>query len=543
MQKVCQNCSQEFTCSEQDQHFYQKMAVPTPSLCPQCRMQRRLAFRNDRFLYKSTSSLSGKEIITMYHPDSEFTVYDQKEWWSEGWDPLKYGRDFDFTKGFFEQFAELQKAVPRFNVFNRDTENCEYVNYAPHCKNCYLLFGSWFNQDCFYGQTLNECKDCIDNLFLDKSELCYENVDCSSSYRSFFCQNSSNVTDSYFCFDCQNVQNCIGCWNLRGASFQIFNKPVSKEEFKKESAKFSSYNYLQKFKKRFAETIRKEAIHKSFVGTNNQNVSGNFIFQCKNAHHCFSAYRSEDISFCSRAFDQKDSYDFEGGGKGELTYEGMSNDFAYNSIGSMTCEHLHDSHYCDLCFNCKNCFGCVGLRYQEYCILNKRYSKDEYEKLLPKIIEDLKQKNEWGEFFPIKLSPFSYNETLAQEYFPLSKNEAIAKGYHWRIEKPPTETQIITVPDTIHEIDENILKEILICETCQKPFKIIKPEFIFYQKQNLAIPRLCPNCRHAERMNLRLPRKLWNRGCHQCSQPMKTSYSPERPERVYCEKCYLGIVY
>ena len=27
---------------------------------------------------------------------------------------------------------------------------------------------------------------------------------------------------------------------------------------------------------------------------------------------------------------------------------------------------------------------------------------------------------EWGEFFPSSLSPFGYNETVAQEYFPLT---------------------------------------------------------------------------------------------------------------------------
>ena len=38
----------------------------------------------------------------------------------------------------------------------------------------------------------------------------------------------------------------------------------------------------------------------------------------------------------------------------------------------------------------------------------------------------------YGEFFPSELSPFCYNETIAQEYFPLTKEEATEQGYKWK---------------------------------------------------------------------------------------------------------------
>ncbi len=544
MQQTCKNCSTILEITEIDQEFYQRMAVPTPSLCPKCRTQRRLAFRNDRSLYHTKSALSKKGIITMYNPTHGFTVYEQKEWYSDKWNPLDYGREFDFTRSFFEQFAELQKQVPRFNVFNLDTENCEYVNYAPHCKNCYLLFGSWFNEDCLYGQTLNECKNCVDNLFVDKSELCYENIDCNNNYDAKFCQNSNNVIDSYFCFDCQNVQNCIGCWNLRNKSYHVFNKPVSKEKFEEEQQKFASRKHTEDFKRQFTELISKQAIHRDFIGQNNQNVSGNLIFNCKNAKYCFSVYRSEDVAFCGRMMEQKDTYDFDGGGKGELLYENMSNDFSYNSISCTTSEHLNNSHYCDLCFNCQNCFGCVGLRYQKYCILNKQYTEKDYKELLAKIIEYMKQTKQWGEFFPVKFSPFAYNETIAQEYFPITEEEAKKKGYKWLKEEAATKiAQASQIPDSIDGVDNSILQQIFACEKCNKNFKLTQQELAFYKRQNLAIPHLCPNCRHKARMDMRTPRELWRRSCYKCNKDLETSYAPERPEKVYCEKCYLQEVY
>lgn len=83
--------------------------------------------------------------------------------------------------------------------------------------------------------------------------------------------------------------------------------------------------------------------------------------------------------------------------------------------------------YCANCFHSSYCFGCVGLRNKSYCILNKQYTKEEYEVLVPQIIKKMQADDKWGEFFPITMSPFAYNETVAQEYFPLSKEEALAK--------------------------------------------------------------------------------------------------------------------
>jgi hypothetical protein len=48
----------------------------------------------------------------MYSPDKSYKVYSQDEWWSDKWDAMDYGRDFDFSRGFFEQINELIINVP-----------------------------------------------------------------------------------------------------------------------------------------------------------------------------------------------------------------------------------------------------------------------------------------------------------------------------------------------------------------------------------------------------------------------------------------------
>jgi hypothetical protein len=204
--------------------------------------------------------------------------------------------------------------------------------------------------------------------------------------------------------------------------------------------------------------------------------------------------------------------------------------------------------YCDHCFTCTNCFGCIGLRHKDYCILNRQYSKEEYEKLAPGIIENMKQGGEWGEFFPVELSPFAYNETVAHEYYPIEKDEVLKRGWKWRDKKDeiPKVEKIISasqLPDTIEEIPDDVLNWAIKCEETDRPFKIVKQELEFYRKMKLPIPHLHPDERHKRRMALRNPRKLWARTCDKCKKEIQTTYSPERPEKVFCEECYLAEVY
>ena len=98
--KICQNCKKNFTIEPEDFIFYDKIKVPPPTWCPECRMVRRMNWRNERTLYKRKCDAPGhnEEIISIYHKDSPLKVYDQKYWWSDEWDAMQYGRDYDFSK-------------------------------------------------------------------------------------------------------------------------------------------------------------------------------------------------------------------------------------------------------------------------------------------------------------------------------------------------------------------------------------------------------------------------------------------------------------
>jgi hypothetical protein len=156
----------------------------------------------------------------------------------------------------------------------------------------------------------------------------------------------------------------------------------------------------------------------------------------------------------------------------------------------------------------------------------------------------------YGEFFPSELSPFAYNETIAQEYFPVSKEQAIQQGYKWKDKEERNykiDIKTEDIPDNINETTEDILGKVIECahlgncnQQCTEAFKIIPEELAFYKRMGLSLPHLCPNCRHYERLAQRNPLKLWHRSCmnKDCNNKFETSYAPERPEIVYCEKCY-----
>jgi hypothetical protein len=103
------------------------------------------------------------------------------------------------------------------------------------------------------------------------------------------------------------------------------------------------------------------------------------------------------------------------------------------------------------------------------------------------------------------MSPFAYNETMANDYYPLSKDEALVRGLKWIDKKIE-----INIPDgiTIMEAskietlksDSDIMKVAIKCEVSGKLFRIIKSELEFYRKYGLPLPRKHPDVRHMERM-------------------------------------------
>jgi len=584
MQKICTQCQTDFEVTEADQLFLDKISpvfngvkysIPAPSLCFECRHRRRITFRNDRNLYQRKCDGSGDMIISTYSPDKPFKVYGNRYWWSDAWDECSYGRDFDFSRSFSEQFRELQLVVPRLSMMNDDgvqSTNCQYCQDFAYGKNCYLVFGSWQIEDSLYSEHVEKCKDIVDCLLMfENSELAYECINCSSVYQSAFLENCLGSSDCFFGYDLVGCRNCFGCVGLRQKEHHIFNQPYSKEEYleKMKSFDMGSYAALENMKTQFSEFLQKLP-RKEHYNRNCENSSGNYLLNSKDSTG-FEFANAEDARYCVRGATYRNCMDMYQSGLAQWSYNCVTCDEGYMNMSSLYCWKGKSNLYSDTCQSCENVFGCISMKKKKYCILNKQYSKEEYENLVPKIIEhmggtlivdrlsnqgkdsnDMNDKrqtinaSEWGEFFPSSISPFAYNETLASDYFPLTKEECELKGFEWT-NTSTAETQnlasVFPVPDKISQVGDDISKEMLVCQKTGKKYKILPQELAFYRKMNLPVPRLAPSVRHLNRIAKMNPRKLWDRQCAKCSKEMKTSYAPERSEIVYCEECYLKEMY
>lgn len=219
---------------------------------------------------------------------------------------------------------------------------------------------------------------------------------------------------------------------------------------------------------------------------------------------------------------------------------------AHSVYFSASCWPCRNLLYCTFCFGSEDCFGCTGLKHKKYCILNTQYTKEEYEALVPKIIDHMRTIGEWGHFFPASLALFPYNETIASDYEPLSTEEALVRGYRWAdvdqdagtASKNPS-----SIPDAIAETPDSFSEGAFFCNDCGKKYRVTTQELALLRQKKLPLPLQCFVCRYQGRMRRRNPRKLYTRQCANCSKDMQTTFSPERPETVVCEDCYLKEVY
>lgn len=581
----CKSCRVFFVIDEKDKQFYESMNVPEPTWCPECRLQRRLSWINLRKLYRRKLSNSDKEVISMYSQDKPYTIVEDKDWWSDQYDLTEYGVDYDFSRPFFEQYKELMKRTP-FPHLHRDfarMDNSEYCNAATGVKNCYMSMAIDECEDTYYCITVEKMKECVDCAFSGQSQLCYEGINLTNCYKTFFSQTCENSHDLLFCQDCTGCTSCFGCINLKNASYHIFNKPYSKEEYEKiiGEMNLATARGTEQARQKSDDFFQTQP-HRFMHGIQNSDVTGDYIDHSKNVHDSFTVGNTQDCRYVHfiRSIDVPNAtgYDWSLFGIGsERMYEsawcGLKCNTILFSVWNYYASYLT---YSFGCHSSDNLFGCIGLRKKKYCILNKQYTKEEYESLVPRIVkhmndmpyqDSLNRIYTYGEFFPSELSPFAYNETLAQDYLPSNENKAQSSGFTWKsmdTALPENHTSWKDIPESVSEIsDSDISRKIILCRgydtngdeavdhNCSRVFKYIPQEIAFYRANNLPLPRYCHNCRHYRRIQRRNPMQTWERTCmcnktghnHEgnCRNQFQTSYDSNGSEIVYCDHCYSNL--
>ncbi len=505
--KACSQCQQPFFVTEQDQAFYQRIGVPTPTKCPNCRLKLRLAFWPFGRFHQRADSLTGKPLISVFSSTARFPVTDRNNWYSDTWEAPS--KTFDVRRPFFDQLKELQEVTPHFHMLGDDKNvNCDYCDDVWSCRDCYYSRSMYKVEQSYYVYRLIESRDCLDCTFSFSLEHCYENTYCFNNYNTSFALDSRNCLDCAFVYDCRGTRNCFMCWNVRNKQYCIRNQQYSQAEYQRQLATidFTDPSILTALKKEWKQHLQQDAIHRATYTNNSERVTGNYLDHCQNVTNSFFTEQSENCHHMFRNLQDKDCVDNTGLLIGELCYETVQSSYLYNCKFCSFSIRCNNSEYLDECIDVDDCFGCVGLKKKNFCILNTPYTESEYKRLKAKIVGKMINDGEYGHFLPYSMAYTDYDESLVAYYFPQSQAEAKA--------------------------------------TQPRPFNMIDRERAFYKQHGLAEPTLHPDERNLQRFRQMAGIIPYVVHCYQCQQSITTYYGPEfKYNKIVCEKCYQKEIY
>lgn len=543
IKRICEHCKKEYSITEIEQSLTEKIGLELPIACSDCLLRQHLSFWLFGKFRKSKSDFSGGSLITVLPEINRYPIYTSKEWYSDVWEGLDYGMDYNPKESFFSQLQRLQEKVPHPHQNGANNMNCEYCDDVWNSKNCYLARSMEFCEDLLYSYRNMKVKNSIDAVICFTSERLFSCLNCINSYKLFYSRNSRDCVDSYFLFDCRNCQDCFMCWNLRGKNHCIENIQYTKEEYNEKIKSFNlgSYSRIELFKKRYEEIIKSEAIHKLNFNIKAYNSTGNNLLNVNNCQNCNTISDSEDTVNSVRGMKHSSTLNANGCWYIELSgncAECLNSYYLKYSLWS-SCRF---SEYLDICIECEYCFGCVGLKKKKYCILNKQYTKEEYEVLKAQIISDMKKNGEYGKFLPYSMGPGPFNFSTSALYFPETTKEEIQSwgGYWQDIDESNIEgMKTSELPDSIDKVEEDICKQALICPLTGWRFNISENELIFYKQNNIPLPRKHFDARIKELAKYSTVLKPSTYECYYCKKEIEAYYPKEWGyKNISCENCY-----
>ncbi|MFA6301325.1 MAG: hypothetical protein WC609_03170 [Candidatus Paceibacterota bacterium] len=541
--RICEHCGEEFILDSGDLILYEKIGLKIPGQCFFCRLKQHLAFFTFGKFRKGVSDLSGEGLITVLPSSPRYPIYKSHEWYGDKWDPMDFGQEYDPTIPFFVQLQHLQEKVPRPHQMGENNINCDWCDDAWESKNCYLTRSFLKCENLSYGYRAIDTKDSFDITYSFNLQNSYDCLACHDSFNINFSENCKDCIDSYFLFDCRNCQDCFMSYNLRNKKYCIRNKQYIKEEYENElkKLKLDSYKNIEFLKAELENLLKNEVVHRENFNLKTTNSVGNYLTNCDKCVNVFSWENSQNCRNLLRGLNTKDCIDETVSWNTELSGNNSNATGGYQ-IKYSNWSNARYSEYLDLCAKCDYCFGCVGLRKKKYCILNKQYSKNEYEKLKDIIIKNMEKKKEYGEFFPYSMSTCDYNLSVGIIYFPnVSKEEIIKRGGSWSEEDLSSKDGIssLELPDSIIDTKPDVVLQALICPETHYKFNISKTEYQFHKRKNFALPRKHFDLRTLKRIIKTTVLKSYPYKCVYCKKDINAYYPPEWGyQNIACEECY-----
>ncbi|MFA6024032.1 MAG: hypothetical protein WC777_02340 [Candidatus Gracilibacteria bacterium] len=320
---------------------------------------------------------------------------------------------------FIQEFQNLLRTQPRYNLKLVMAENCGYSDTAVKSKNCYYCFGVFYCEDVYYGRYSRKCSDCSGVSFCVNCQWCTECVDCVNCYSCDFCQDCQNCAECQYSQDCYGCKNCFGCVGLYQKQYHLFNQPLSKEEYVQKIAQFdlSNPDHLA-FIQTQVEALKRKTPLPAFHQTMTENCTGDHITESKNCFNCYDIFASEDCLYTVEANANKDCVDLTVCFEAEALYSCVQSPLCFNCNFCLHTDRSSDSEFCAYSRNLKNCFGCVYLENKEYHILNQPYSPEDYAKKVAEIHQELIAGGHYN-LTPYFISDYEHNRLQTETDSPL----------------------------------------------------------------------------------------------------------------------------
>lgn len=496
--------------------------------------------------------LTGKAILTYVHPATGLKVLPDQEWYQQ--DFSSFGRPYEMSRSFFEQFRELQLQVPMLASRNHVEPQNSIAMGSHGDVNSYFSSGCENTKDSFFCAWSDTPDRSAEMHNVKQATQCYQIDNCFNVFNSRFLRDCADVLNSAFVFYAKDLEYCFGATVKKHKKFIYFNKQLTKEQYAEEMKKIdiSCRSAVESYKKRFNELLVNDTIWPQNMNVKAEGSSGEYIISGTNCQNCYlTVGASRDMFWCSHT-----SGDSFNNAFCQLIHD-TSN--SYNSCDLAACSGCamcwgcatsQNLTYCLQCFNCEDCFGCVGLQRQKFCVFNKQYEEAEYRQLVEEIKAKMTAAGEYGEFFPLGFSPVYFGESSAVLYYLATVEDGKKLG---ALDYDPESAGAIgeladasklrqssEVPDCVEalNIDDWVGVPVL-DEHVNRRFAFLRPELEFYKQYRIAPPNHHFIHRLQDLIQEANSAVFEDAQCAKCGQTMLVAINKAFPKRtIYCTDCF-----
>jgi len=470
--ELCKISGQELQHSPLEIEVYGLFDAKPPPLIPNERLRVLLAFQSGgHFFWRE---VGGRKLYSIYPSTSVLSVV-EAEFLTEN---VNF-QEWNLNDSFLQCLFKLLRQSTRPHHHASGVSQTFGVEQVSNINSSSLVLFSADSENCFSSDFVSRSNNIGSSLFVLESQNCLSSIRLENCANIVFSEALRKCQNSYFLKECYDCQECLFCVGLKSARYFIENEFVGEERFKEVLLSLNLDTAegvelaLTRFKK-FQNKIQIKEVKQTlcFRTQNSSNTFGTF-----SADKCVDVVGFSDCISSS-------ALTVASGGK------------ATRLFNCIRCgPNVSDLYYSFDCSESRELLGCVGLKNAEYRVLNKQYTRAEYNLVKEQIISTLRKKRQWGNPLAFKYSDFAYNGSLAHQLFPLSKVQAGMFEVGWDdeveefkverlISSPELIKQIADTPQSLEEAKQS-RDGVFVCELSGKLFRYLPGELALYSKLNI----------------------------------------------------------